>query len=545
MEHRGSTREPSGPKERTRRLLREAVRELLRTGGPLTVPAAAERAGVSRATAYRYFPNSARAAEVVRARGAWAFDHETELRTFLRLSLESARERDKPRRGLTSRDLWIADLLESLPPEVRRLRVTASPRHSSRCSEPTPASGPRTSPNCHAKRPPSCWHGWRKTSSRRLWRGGSSAGNLQARVTGAWLRAGKGCILEVRVRPATSAAPAAFANQGVHERASLQGSEGAGADAGTRTVPGAGASVATTALTGPRTAACGATSACPARPRLAGAGPADDRPTESGPGACQAVSAPAPLSLRGVPPFVDRAGRRLRGRRRRHRRHPPGLRAGRGETGRGLVMISHGAFLRRPCGGEALLDPAAAHLSGPGAAEQFARPFSGGDVCTARRLHPGLVVSLPGGDPDLVVGALPVGGCSELAVRRVTRLAHRAGRPKGRSPSPAQSSTPTRRSASCRPPAGSDARRTISGHGLQRGDRLRLWPVPEPSSREHRPAAPRGRGARLRRPGRRAWLRRPCAPDEECAGVRRHPPGSRVVLVADASRREPAGTNGE
>ncbi len=118
MEHRGSTREPSGPKERTRRLLREAVRELLRTGGPLTVPAAAERAGVSRATAYRYFPHSARAAEVVRARGAWAFDHETELRTFLRLSLESARERDKPRRGLTSRDLWIADLLESLPPEV-------------------------------------------------------------------------------------------------------------------------------------------------------------------------------------------------------------------------------------------------------------------------------------------------------------------------------------------------------------------------------------------------------------------------------------------
>ncbi len=151
MEHRGNTREPSGPKERTRRLLREAVRELLRTGGPLTVPAAAERAGVSRATAYRYFPNndavvlhatlsladdtlddadwepsaattpgevSARAAEVVRARAAWAFDHETELRTFLRLSLESAREHDKPRRGLTSRDLWVADLLESLPPEV-------------------------------------------------------------------------------------------------------------------------------------------------------------------------------------------------------------------------------------------------------------------------------------------------------------------------------------------------------------------------------------------------------------------------------------------
>ena len=48
----------SGPRSRTMRLLREAARELLRTGGPLTVPAAAELAGVSRATAYRYFPNN-------------------------------------------------------------------------------------------------------------------------------------------------------------------------------------------------------------------------------------------------------------------------------------------------------------------------------------------------------------------------------------------------------------------------------------------------------------------------------------------------------
>ena len=46
------------PKERTLRLLRGAARELLRAGGPLTVPAVAERAGVSRATAYRYFPNN-------------------------------------------------------------------------------------------------------------------------------------------------------------------------------------------------------------------------------------------------------------------------------------------------------------------------------------------------------------------------------------------------------------------------------------------------------------------------------------------------------
>src|SRR3954469_5290569 len=115
------TRSPRpSARERTRRLLSEAARELLRTGGPLTVPAAAELAGVSRATAYRYFPNNdsvvlhaamsladdplsdtewrpaapassgdllERAGDLVRTTGAWAFDHETELRTMLRLSL--------------------------------------------------------------------------------------------------------------------------------------------------------------------------------------------------------------------------------------------------------------------------------------------------------------------------------------------------------------------------------------------------------------------------------------------------------------------------
>jgi AcrR family transcriptional regulator len=141
----------SGPKKRTMRLLREAARELLRTGGPLTVPAAAELAGVSRATAYRYFPNNdsvvlhasmsladdpltdtgwaqpaaaapdelgARAADLVRATAAWAFDHETELRTMLRLSLAPERAYQEPRRGLTNRDRWISALLEGLPSDV-------------------------------------------------------------------------------------------------------------------------------------------------------------------------------------------------------------------------------------------------------------------------------------------------------------------------------------------------------------------------------------------------------------------------------------------
>jgi len=141
----------SGPRSRTMRLLREAARELLRTGGQLTVPAAAELAGVSRATAYRYFPNNdsvvlhatmsladnplddtdwasgavaspdelgARAADLVRATATWAFDHETELRTMLRLSLTPEREQVKPRRGLTNRGRWIGALLEGLPSDV-------------------------------------------------------------------------------------------------------------------------------------------------------------------------------------------------------------------------------------------------------------------------------------------------------------------------------------------------------------------------------------------------------------------------------------------
>ena len=151
MERRNAERKRSGPKERTLRLMREAARELLRTGGPLTVPAVAELAGVSRATAYRYFPTNdavvlhatmslvddpledtdwahhvadsagevdARAADLVRATGAWAFEHEAELRTMLRLSLDPGTEHVKPRRGLTNRGRWIAALLEGLPSDV-------------------------------------------------------------------------------------------------------------------------------------------------------------------------------------------------------------------------------------------------------------------------------------------------------------------------------------------------------------------------------------------------------------------------------------------
>jgi AcrR family transcriptional regulator len=44
-------------KERTRRAIADAARELVDSGGEVTMPAVASHAGVSEATAYRYFPD--------------------------------------------------------------------------------------------------------------------------------------------------------------------------------------------------------------------------------------------------------------------------------------------------------------------------------------------------------------------------------------------------------------------------------------------------------------------------------------------------------
>ena len=180
-------RRPSA-RERTRRLLSEAARELLRTGGPLTVQAAADLAGVSRATAYRYFPNNdsvlvhatmplvdgaslkppaldqpdnqapqdlpGQASTLVRTMGEWAFDHEHELRTFMRLSLAPPGTEKIDRRASTNRDTWIATLLESLPDHVPQRRATGCRSPSPHCSEPTPSSGAPTSA-VSTERPPS------------------------------------------------------------------------------------------------------------------------------------------------------------------------------------------------------------------------------------------------------------------------------------------------------------------------------------------------------------------------------------------------------
>jgi AcrR family transcriptional regulator len=157
---------PTTPRERTRRLLLDAARELLRSGRPLTVQSVADQAGVSRATAYRYFSSNdsvavqatmpllddpfadpawpysrpdphadlpTRAAAVVRSMGEWAFDHAQELRTLLALSLEPDSEaRGLSRRGKLRRARWIEALLADLPRTVeqdtrRRLAAALHP----------------------------------------------------------------------------------------------------------------------------------------------------------------------------------------------------------------------------------------------------------------------------------------------------------------------------------------------------------------------------------------------------------------------------------
>jgi AcrR family transcriptional regulator len=154
------------PRERTRRDLLKAARELLANGEPLTVQGVADRAGVSRATAYRYFANNDavalnatlpgpddplsdpawpygrpategspadRVTSVVRSMAEWAFDHERELRTILALSLQpDAQERGFSREGKLGRSHWIATALADLPPEVspaqrRRLQAALLP----------------------------------------------------------------------------------------------------------------------------------------------------------------------------------------------------------------------------------------------------------------------------------------------------------------------------------------------------------------------------------------------------------------------------------
>ena len=128
-------------KRRTRESLMAAGVSLLREGRTPTVAEAADRAGVSRATAYRYFPTqdtllapaqvhagegpvtdkqlldtgkvtdpAARAGIVARRVGEYGFDNEQLLRAVLRLSLDPKLDYERP----GHRRRWITGLLAPL-----------------------------------------------------------------------------------------------------------------------------------------------------------------------------------------------------------------------------------------------------------------------------------------------------------------------------------------------------------------------------------------------------------------------------------------------
>ena len=133
-------------KQRTRQALVDATRELLGEGATPQVEDAAERAGISRTTAYRYFPNQRRlllAAHpqispetllgadapddpverldaFMAAFSQYNFEWEPQLRTSLRLSLEAGAPRTALRQGRAIR--WIEDALRPL---AGRTDVTA------------------------------------------------------------------------------------------------------------------------------------------------------------------------------------------------------------------------------------------------------------------------------------------------------------------------------------------------------------------------------------------------------------------------------------
>jgi AcrR family transcriptional regulator len=125
-------------KSRTRQALVTATRELLTQGLTPKVEDAAEVAGISRTTAYRYFPNqrslllaahpqispdtllpadapnepNARLDAFMAAFNRYNFDWEPQLRTSLRLSLEPAGTQPALRQGRAV--AWIEDALEPL-----------------------------------------------------------------------------------------------------------------------------------------------------------------------------------------------------------------------------------------------------------------------------------------------------------------------------------------------------------------------------------------------------------------------------------------------
>jgi len=135
------SKERVGQKNRTRKALLTAADALIRNGKRPTVADVAEAAGISRATAYRYFPTQEMllaevalfsvggplfqspaegvsvedaAVQLVRRVGVWTYANEVPLRTLLRLSLDPSTGIQRPGHRVE----WIADLLAPVRKEM-------------------------------------------------------------------------------------------------------------------------------------------------------------------------------------------------------------------------------------------------------------------------------------------------------------------------------------------------------------------------------------------------------------------------------------------
>lgn len=146
-------------KTRTKEAINAATRDLLRAGVIPTVEQAADTAGVSRATAYRYFPNSrdllvaahgfleapslvpegttddaeARLAAVVdKITEAIAAD-EAAYRAMLRISLEPGAHGDELALRVGRRILWVEDAIESVKSRLGTRRFNRLVRAIAAC----------------------------------------------------------------------------------------------------------------------------------------------------------------------------------------------------------------------------------------------------------------------------------------------------------------------------------------------------------------------------------------------------------------------------
>jgi AcrR family transcriptional regulator len=143
-------------KLRTRQALMDTAVELVKAGRRPSVSAVADQAGVSRATAYRYFPSqdlmlseamiratagtatdsllptgttaadpAELAGAITRQAGQFSLDHEDRLRTALRLSLDPSSGYQRPGR----RGRWIDDILAAAGDRIdepARARLSAA-----------------------------------------------------------------------------------------------------------------------------------------------------------------------------------------------------------------------------------------------------------------------------------------------------------------------------------------------------------------------------------------------------------------------------------